>query len=537
MYDPQKRPVRIVVHDKSKHESRTFTCEVEVLRSSMVYFSSVLDQLLEVADRSSTTPLSLNVNCDIPIFAWLMEYVQSRQPEILPSNVVSLILSSNFLMMDSLYQEGLRYLKEHLAEVLLTDVNMDCIPQDTVVKLAALMREEEAAKALWTLLQSGSEKSANRGFLAVLLKHIVMRACDDPASLRWCSLCGILVDVEAMKTINGLSMHEVPCPQLGAGRVGARGEVLRSHEALVPVTDTLLSSIINQSSTSALGGSVAISSSFASTPSSPLGVAQSLTNAAGGATPISLTMEGSEAISWRVVGCCRFFRCERCDTCVHLIHIASHVCLQTPPTTAQFQSSIRTADDVFLIRLFLEGGLSASLAPIRRPIGNVAALAVAVSAAANNFDLSVGGGGAGINATGSAGAVGSNSSNSTDGTNNPNEDPNIIAWKLNCLSTKQSMAGDGTPQVEMIRFFENKMMAELTQRLQQLAPPNPVAGGKSTGARGSASGSGPGGIHRAHTFGAKGFHRGNPSTGGTAGLQRSGSSSFRSGRTKPSVGR
>ena len=384
-----KRPVRIVVHDKAKHESRTFSCDAILLRSSMSYFASVLDQLLDVADRSANTPLSLNVNCDIPIFSWLIEFIHNRHPPMLPTNVVSLILSSNFLMMHKLYHEGLRYLKDHLVEVLLTDVNMDCISLDTTLGLAQLLREDDVAQALLALVDGGNERCANRSFLSLLLKHVVQqRICDDPVSLRWCDHCGLLVDVETLKAVNGAVTQELPCQMLGAGRVGSRGEVLKTHEATAAVADNFMASLLSNASnaTGILvqgggGGGAGVGGGGSATGTS-------FAQITGG--------DSAEAVCWRLIGSCRIYRCDRCDAAVQLIGIRQHICgsggvsgATSPPTAAAQQPfscswqqclpSARQSQEEHLLNLFAT--VLPSMAPIRRalPTPNATALSAVAS--------------------------------------------------------------------------------------------------------------------------------------------------------------
>lgn len=464
----QKRPVRIVVHDKSKHESRTFSCDAFLLRSSMTYFATVLDQLLEVADRSSSTPLSLNVNCDIAIFSWLMDYIQNRGPAMLPTNVVSLILSSNFLMMEKLFVEGLEYLRTHLVDVLLTDVNMDCIPPETVVKLAGTMTEDDVAGSLLGIVESGNERCPNRSFISVLLKHVVQqRVCDDPVSLRWCHRCGTLVDAEVMKAVNACSMHEVPCPMLGAGRVGSRGEVLKTHEATIAVADNFMTTLINQvnaSSSNATGVLVGGSVGTSSGPS----LTSPTSSSAGSPTFQQITGgDASEAVNWRLIGSCKVYRCENCDAAVQLVAARQHDCTAPPqrptsPSSAPlaqqsahileryFSKSAAQRSEERLVRLFLT--VLPPMPPIRRLNPPTNALSATLSASSSApmspyVDISL---------------------------QEEMQNPQVTAmgpilWKKGALHTVQGVQADGTPNTEIMRFHETKMMAHLISFVNSFA--------------------------------------------------------------------
>jgi hypothetical protein len=194
-------------------------------------------------------------------------------------------------MMQALFDAGVSYLREHLMEVLITDVNMDCIPSDTVAKLSAITREEDIARTLLQLQADGSERCPNRSFVTVVLRQMVQRLCDDPVNLRWCQHCGVLVDVENLRRVNSQCRNDIICPQLGAGRVGPRGELLKTHEASIPVADNFLQLLPYPQ--------------------------------AGPAVP---PVENSEGIYWRFIGSIKFYRCAKCDTCVSLLHVRLHDC-------------------------------------------------------------------------------------------------------------------------------------------------------------------------------------------------------------------
>lgn len=505
------RPVRIVVHDKAKQESRTYSCDAILLRSHMAYFASVLDQLMELADRTSHAPLSLNVNCDIPIFGWLMEYINGRNPVMLPTNVVSLILSSNFLLMSALYDEGLLYLKTHLVDVLLTDVNMDCIPNETTSRLAQLMSEDDVAAAVSALIEGGNERCANRGYVGTLLKHMTqLRYCDDPVSLRWCQCCGTLVDVDSMRATNALVGNEVACPSLGQGLVGARGEKLRTHEATIAVSETLLTTLVGQANASSsvapgmlLGGGAGLSNSGISSGGS---FAFSSGGAGGSSSAPSLAAslqaflqisggDVTEFVCWRLIASCRFYRCGDCDSCVALISIRHHECssnggmqggvggsvlggayasAMNPTSLSNWQGCLlhaREKKDVNLVTFFAE--VLPTLPPIRRtvaPSHNVLVTAASPTVSAAGVPL---GGSAfpspSAYATPPLATMDSNIGTGAPGSSSSTSASGPILWRQGAVHTIQSIQGDGTPNVELIRFHENLMMMQLSQYVNRFS--------------------------------------------------------------------
>lgn len=477
---PPKRPVRIVVHDKAKHESRTFSCDAMLLRNSMAYFASVLDQLLEVAERSTNAPLSLNVNCDIPIFSWLMEYVHHRAPPMLPGNVVSLILSSNFLMMSQLYEDGLAYLKTHLVEVLLTDVNMDCIPAETTVKLAQRMSEDDIAAVLSSLIESNSERCANRSFLSTLLRHVVQqRYCDDPVSLCWCQSCGTLMDVEQLKAVNASVTNEAPCPNLPAGLVGSRGEVLKTHEATIAVPDNVLLSLLSQASANVGATGMLVSGSSTSLGSAVAGSAGGSSSMLGGAasagSPASAATGGgsvfslftqltggdaTEFVCWRLIGSCRFYRCSNCDSAVHLISMRAHDCGAAAVSGAASSSmnrvyclvSAQQSREENLLNLF------ASVLPTLPLLKKVIPAQTALSSAVSSQ-----------HATAPISPYICPVASLDDGGASAPQVVGPILWRRGATHTNQAIQADGVPNVELIRFHETKMMLHLADYISKFS--------------------------------------------------------------------
>lgn len=122
--------LRIVVHDKAAACCETFVCNASVIESAMRYFAPVIrDQ------RAKNGPMSISVNCDIEIFRWLIDYVTDKSPVIDVSNVVSLILSSDFLGIRKLRFDGLLYFADHLVDVIMSDVNLDHITDSMMNEL------------------------------------------------------------------------------------------------------------------------------------------------------------------------------------------------------------------------------------------------------------------------------------------------------------------------------------------------------------------------------------------------------------------
>ena len=91
---------------------REFHCPRGVLVKEMQYFSEYLSSDTQLLDE-----VDISVHCDIPVFEWLMRYAKRglfegpqgeilesplKPPKLEPETVVSILISSNFLKMNSL---------------------------------------------------------------------------------------------------------------------------------------------------------------------------------------------------------------------------------------------------------------------------------------------------------------------------------------------------------------------------------------------------------------------------------------------------
>lgn len=176
--------VEICVSDKATGGAESFECDLSLLRSTMTYFEPLIKkQLLErqqsVKGSRDPSPISLKVNCDLAIFRWLLTWTESAgKPSLSAANAVSILLSSCFLGMRELTESALGYIRDHLAEVLLSGVDMACVPGDLLGRLCAITTEASIANCLHALYSKGEARHPNRGFVAALLRHWV---CDQLA--------------------------------------------------------------------------------------------------------------------------------------------------------------------------------------------------------------------------------------------------------------------------------------------------------------------------------------------------------------------
>lgn len=92
------------------------------------------------AENDDSYDLDISVHCDVEIFEWLMNYVHNScpHPVIDSSILVSILISSDFLLMDSLVDICLENIASRLQEFVKLPIDLSCISDKLVNKLAVL---------------------------------------------------------------------------------------------------------------------------------------------------------------------------------------------------------------------------------------------------------------------------------------------------------------------------------------------------------------------------------------------------------------
>ncbi|XP_051937020.1 SANT and BTB domain regulator of class switch recombination isoform X1 [Hippocampus zosterae] len=143
---PQKlRDPNMIIHvcDETKNLKQDFTCPRDLLVKEMRYFAEYLS-----VDTQRWEEVDISVHCDVQIFDWLMNYVRRNsskdKPRLEPSNVISILISSEFLKMDTLVEECVQYCHKHMSAIVATPCNMNCINSNLVSRIAELFNHNEA---------------------------------------------------------------------------------------------------------------------------------------------------------------------------------------------------------------------------------------------------------------------------------------------------------------------------------------------------------------------------------------------------------
>nr|XP_015218330.1 PREDICTED: uncharacterized protein KIAA1841 homolog [Lepisosteus oculatus]XP_015218331.1 PREDICTED: uncharacterized protein KIAA1841 homolog [Lepisosteus oculatus]XP_015218332.1 PREDICTED: uncharacterized protein KIAA1841 homolog [Lepisosteus oculatus]XP_015218333.1 PREDICTED: uncharacterized protein KIAA1841 homolog [Lepisosteus oculatus] len=146
--DESKGP-NMVIHvcDEAKNLKQDFVCPRDLLINEMKYFAEYLS-----VDAQRWEEVDISVHCDVQIFDWLMNYVKRNgessenndKPRLEPSNVISILISSEFLKMDTLVEECVQYCHKHMGAIVATPCNMNCINSNLATRIADLFTHNEA---------------------------------------------------------------------------------------------------------------------------------------------------------------------------------------------------------------------------------------------------------------------------------------------------------------------------------------------------------------------------------------------------------
>lgn len=142
--DTDLGPVMVIhVCDEAKNLKQDFHCQRDLLVSEMRYFAEYLSN-----DAHRWEEVDISVHCDVQIFDWLMKFVKrsshSEIPQLETSNVVSILISSDFLKMDRLVLRCVEFCHKNLSAIISTPCNMNCINDTLVSRIAALFTHSEA---------------------------------------------------------------------------------------------------------------------------------------------------------------------------------------------------------------------------------------------------------------------------------------------------------------------------------------------------------------------------------------------------------
>uniref|UniRef100_UPI00358FABD1 SANT and BTB domain regulator of class switch recombination n=1 Tax=Myxine glutinosa TaxID=7769 RepID=UPI00358FABD1 len=137
--------VTIHVLDEPRGIERDFWCQREVLLQGMPYFSDLLSN--ESCDQDN---IEISFHCDVYIFEWLIDYLQhitdgfvGVKPKLEPNNVISILLSSDFLKMDLLVEECVLFCHKNMNSIVVASYRMDGLSNALVRRIASQFTHRE----------------------------------------------------------------------------------------------------------------------------------------------------------------------------------------------------------------------------------------------------------------------------------------------------------------------------------------------------------------------------------------------------------
>ncbi|CAH1249216.1 KIAA1841 [Branchiostoma lanceolatum] len=146
---PEPHGANMVIHvcDEAKNLKQDFSCPRDLLVQEMQYFAEYLS-----TDAQRWEEVDISVHCDVHIFDWLMRYVKRHSPrekdketpKLEPNNVISILISSDFLKMASLVEECIEYCHQNMSAIVSTPCNMNCISDPLITRIAATFDHNEA---------------------------------------------------------------------------------------------------------------------------------------------------------------------------------------------------------------------------------------------------------------------------------------------------------------------------------------------------------------------------------------------------------
>uniref|UniRef100_A0A1A8IUQ0 KIAA1841 n=1 Tax=Nothobranchius kuhntae TaxID=321403 RepID=A0A1A8IUQ0_NOTKU len=222
---PKPRDPNIVIHvcDETKNLKQDFTCPRDLLVKEMRYFAEYLS-----LDQQRWEEVDISVHCDVQIFDWLMNYVRRNtagegnkdKPRLEPSNVISILISSEFLKMDMLVEECIHYCHKHMSSIVATPCNMNCINNNLASQIAELFNHNEAHD-----IRDKKDKFKSKLFKKKI-EHLFdpnYKNKDSPGNASTLYRCGL-----CLKLLTRDTERKISCVP-GKISIDAQGEVIFTH--------------------------------------------------------------------------------------------------------------------------------------------------------------------------------------------------------------------------------------------------------------------------------------------------------------------
>eukprot|EP00002_Diphylleia_rotans_P035861 TRINITY_DN7862_c0_g1_i3.p1 TRINITY_DN7862_c0_g1~~TRINITY_DN7862_c0_g1_i3.p1 ORF type:complete len:390 (+),score=56.15 TRINITY_DN7862_c0_g1_i3:764-1933(+) len=179
----------ITVIDEINKSSHEYICNRFLLCEKAKYFETYL------ARHSRASKIGISVHCDWRIFQWLMQYIEKpeSQPLINAQNVMSILVSSNFLMMEELVLHCIEYIRKNVNYIVRLPIDFSSLPSKLLHQLANLMTEEEVDN-----MDDRKDRLQSKLFMA----KIEGLAEDSHNLIMKCKLCGMVLTTQSLEWMN-----------------------------------------------------------------------------------------------------------------------------------------------------------------------------------------------------------------------------------------------------------------------------------------------------------------------------------------------
>ncbi|XP_049640693.1 SANT and BTB domain regulator of class switch recombination isoform X1 [Suncus etruscus] len=197
----------MVIHvcDEAKNLKEDFICPRDLLIAEMKYFAEYLSM-----DAQRWEEVDISVHCDVHIFNWLIKYVKRNtkenkdceMPSLEPGNVISILISSEFLKMDTLVEQCIQYCHQNMNAIVATPCNMNCINANLLTRIADLFTHNEIDD-----LKDKKDKFRSKLFCKKIERlfdpdYVNPDSRNSAATLYRCCICKKLLTKETEKKIS-----------------------------------------------------------------------------------------------------------------------------------------------------------------------------------------------------------------------------------------------------------------------------------------------------------------------------------------------
>ena len=144
----------------------------------MRYFASYFNGKSKIED------LDISVHCDILIFEWLVRFLsQDQEPKLELAKVIQILISSEFLGIDTLVEKCLVFVSKHLEEVIKLPIEMSCLNASILERLSTKVGLGELAT-----LSDPKDKLTSKLYQRKLMT-LIDCSNDEETQLRLCTQC------------------------------------------------------------------------------------------------------------------------------------------------------------------------------------------------------------------------------------------------------------------------------------------------------------------------------------------------------------